>query len=247
MIGINAAIRREAQNIGFAIPVDRVRESLIVSLDPARVAGLDAGFTVADDALHERILVRKVRSDSPAAKAGIRSGDVIRTVDGQAVPLGAYVNIAIIDKGAGHELRLTLERGGKSLSADVAIQVAPKRNPNDIIEGMLGADVQNLYASLAQYFEGVMISKVEKGGPAEKAGLRANDVIAEIAILESNFTATSPKELADILERLKAGEAVSLTILRPRRTNMGWTYEKGAVKVTLRGGSRAPSKGKDEI
>jgi regulator of sigma E protease len=106
-------IRLDVLRDGAVLPVELRTESV------SRYAFGYAGF-------HAKILaqVQMVSPGSPAEKAGLRSGDVIRTIDGQ--PVFYYQINQVLEGSAGKELRLTVDRGGKT----VVLEVTPREEGN---------------------------------------------------------------------------------------------------------------------
>jgi serine protease Do len=183
-------------------------------------------------------IVTEVQKDSAAAKAGIESGDVIIAFDGVRVRSSAELRRLIRETPSGRTVEIKIVRGEKTRTLSAELQASPKFNYNmpeiDIppvnvpeihIPSMdfgahratLGISGDGLTPQLAQYFgvkqgKGVLIAEVTKGGPADKAGLKAGDVIVQVggesiggveelrAALDDNFTDDTRK--------------VSLTIVR---------------------------------
>ena len=110
LIGVNTAIRGDAQNIGFAIPVDQLRRLLPELLDVERRYRIETGLHLVA-AVEPR--VDSVKSGSAAERAGINPGDVLRKVNGETVDEAVDFHIALIGRQPGDELRLELARGGR--------------------------------------------------------------------------------------------------------------------------------------
>src|SRR5262249_28501433 len=86
LIGINTAIRGDAQNIGFAIPVDRLHELLPDMLDITRLRRVDFGLKFDGKRGNGKgVLIKGVEAESAAAKAGLKSGDVLTAIDGAPI------------------------------------------------------------------------------------------------------------------------------------------------------------------
>jgi S1-C subfamily serine protease len=143
MVGLNTTKKLQADNIAFAIPVDRIRESLPEILAVEQRLGFRLGMEVASLGPAE---VTAVADGSPAAAAGVRPGDVVTGLAGRDVRHGLDFHLALVDAGGDGPLEIRVLRGGqfRSLSA------APERTPLRPAE--VAADVEPGLARLA--FEG---------------------------------------------------------------------------------------------
>ncbi|MEH2175557.1 HhoA/HhoB/HtrA family serine endopeptidase [Nostoc sp.] len=138
VIAMNTAIIQGAQGLGFAIPINtaqRISSQLIatgkvehpylgiqmVGLTPQLKQNINSdpnsGLSVNED---KGVLVVKVVPNSPAAKAGIRAGDVIQTLGGQPVTDASSVQRAVENSQVGSDLRMELRRNGQNLN--IAVQ-----------------------------------------------------------------------------------------------------------------------------
>jgi serine protease Do len=145
VVGVNTAIIRGAQGLGFAIPIEtaqRIAKQLIATgnIDRAylgiQMVTLDAstrqeinenanlGLKVTED---EGVLVTAVIPDSPAQAAGIKAGDVILKVDGQDVKTADSIQQAVEARAIGDNLKLDLRRGGKPVVLSVKAGKLPQR------------------------------------------------------------------------------------------------------------------------
>ena len=137
VIGMNTAILQGTQGLGFAIPINtaqRISQQLIAKgkvehaylgiqmaeLTPELKQNINSdpnsGLTVDQDS---GVLVIKVMPNSPAAKAGLRAGDVIHQIDGQAVKSANAVQQAVENSSVGQQMRIGLHRNGQNLSLAV--------------------------------------------------------------------------------------------------------------------------------
>ncbi len=145
VIGINTAIRADAQGLGFSIPINtarRIAEQLIAkgkvdhpylgiqmaTLTPELRKNinddLSNGLTVQED---QGILVIQVIKASPAAKAGVQAGDVIQKIAGQAVKTADQVQQAVEQSSVGANLSVELRRNGQTLTLTVQPGAFPTR------------------------------------------------------------------------------------------------------------------------
>jgi Do/DeqQ family serine protease len=143
VIGMNTAIIQDAQGIGFAIPintVDRIADQLaangkvehaylgiqMVTLSPQVRQDINnnpnTGLSVNED---QGVLVAKVMPDSPAAKAGLRAGDVIHQVNGQDVTDGATIQQIVEASQVGSNLQMKLTRNGQEQTLSVETEAVP--------------------------------------------------------------------------------------------------------------------------
>ena len=143
MVGLNTTKKLQADNIAFAIPVDRVRETLPDLLAVEDRYGFVLGLEVATLGPAE---VTEVRSGSPAEAAGVRAGDVVTRLAGEDVRSGLDVYLALVEAEGGEPLALRVLRDGQFH----ALTVTPKRTPLRPPE--LAADVEPGLQRLA--FEG---------------------------------------------------------------------------------------------
>jgi serine protease Do len=129
LIGINVALREDAQGIAFAINADTVQQLLTRHLNAQKVAGVQHGLhcreALVAEGSRQRVLVKEVVESGPAAKAGLKAGDAILRVAGKAVAnrwdleralwdhrAGDRVELAVLRQGTEVKLGLTLQKGG---------------------------------------------------------------------------------------------------------------------------------------
>jgi serine protease Do len=178
-------------------------------------------------------LVVEVEENSPAAKAGLRKNDVILEYQGERVESAARLARLVRETPVGRTVRLAVSREGRTqtLSATLerreylrgGVRVPEIRVPEINVEVFgarprLGISADALTPQLADYFgvkqgKGVLVREVHAGTAAEKAGLKAGDVIVRV----------DAEEVADVgdlrraLRKKKAGEDVTLGIVRQRQ------------------------------
>jgi S1-C subfamily serine protease len=114
LIGINNAMAADSENIGFAIPVNTVRQVFHnVLLSSENLASVFLGMTVGDRS--GQPVVTRVESFGPAARAGVRIGDRLLTASGQAIRSKLDYARAVLDARATEPFALLLERRGRRL------------------------------------------------------------------------------------------------------------------------------------
>jgi serine protease Do len=183
VIGINVAIYAQAQGIGFAIPVDRARKVIGDLLRYGAVHSAWVGAVTATLTPEEAkrlghsqprgAVVVRVFADSPAERAGIRSGDVITAVAGKAVDSREAFSTATATLAAGQPVTMSLERNGEK--RDVAVR--PAEPP-----GALGLRILEEVAGLrvADERRAVIIDAVIPNSRAAEVGLASGDLIVGV-------------------------------------------------------------------
>ncbi|MBY0586922.1 trypsin-like peptidase domain-containing protein [bacterium] len=212
LIGITTAIRGDAQNIGFAIPVHRLMETLPELLSVERRYRIIVGLKVSP--LGDR-LVKEVRPGTPAAKAQIQPGDTIVSVNGMSLRHGIDYDIALVGHHAGETLLLEIDRQGKRYRIPLVSEPMPKPDGLTLARQKFGVEVEMLSANVVRKLElssirGMLITKIEKDGPAQRAGLEAGDILVDIG----PFVPRSLDDLGLLLEDLPSGTPLTVSLLR---------------------------------
>jgi Do/DeqQ family serine protease len=219
LIGINTMIFSRSggsHGIGFAIPSNMVRVVVQAALQGGAVkrpwlgASLQPITTdIAASLGLERpsgALVRNVNPRGPAAASGLRAGDVIVNLDGQAVSDPGVVNYRLVTKGVGAQVELHFLRDGKTFKTNVELVPPLEDPPRDLRElsgrhALAGVKVANLSPAVAEEFgmddnrSGVVVMEVERNTAAARLGIRPGDIVA--GVNESKVASVS--ELESIL------------------------------------------------
>ncbi len=219
VIGINAMIIQPAAGIGFAIPINMAKQILNDLIKTGKVVRPWLGLSVQDLTPEmvehfklkekEGVLVGQVHPDTGAEKAGLQSGDIIKSVDDNPVKNVQELIKEIQKKKVGQKVKLNLIRDGKPLTVEVTTSAMPEKPElakEPEVEEKLGAKVQELTPQLAARYRitgvkrGIVILGIEDGSLADEIGLQEGDVILEVnrkkvetlrdfekAIKEANF------------------------------------------------------------
>jgi serine protease Do len=187
LIGVNVAIRAGAQGISFAIPVDSMLETVSDLLARRRRVHLPTGLQYRDrvEPAHEplrALVVEKVIANSAGDKAGLNAGDVILAVNDQPVQSGLDFERALLEVKPGDRLDLKYRRGKEEKKLAIVLE---SRNPgpvNDPLWKTLGlavtaADTESITRLYAHLHGGMLVTDVQAGGPASKAGILPGDIL----------------------------------------------------------------------
>ncbi len=198
VIGINTVIISEGQGIGFAIPINLVKDVLEDLRDKGKVERgwlgvmiqkvtpeLAKSFGLDED---KGALVAEVVLGSPAEKAGVRRGDIILSFDGDEVDDPSELSHLAAKAKPGEKVELVVLRDKERKVLQIEMALYPKDEELLLARkdfGRLGIKVQALTATLKEKFgisanEGVVITEVGPKSPAEKAGIEEGEVILEI-------------------------------------------------------------------
>lgn len=191
LIGINTAILSPSggnAGIAFAIPSNMANNLVqqIIEFGGVKrgVLGIKGSELNADLAKEFNVtaqgaFVSEVLSDSAAAKAGLKAGDVIVKLNGQKIRSFSELRAKVATSGAGKEIELTYFRDGKEQIAKVTLQSdhqsqIPAKNLLPMLEG---ADLKNYDE---KGLKGVLINNLAKNSPAEMRGLKKGDIIVGV-------------------------------------------------------------------
>jgi serine protease Do len=185
--------------------------------------------------------ITRVADDSPAAKAGLKTGDVVLEYNGQRVEgLEQFMRL-VRETPAGREVKLAINRGGSSQQMSVKtearkswsseggqavaiprIELPAIRLPDIARANMswrssvLGIEAESLDSQLAEFFgvrEGVLVRSVVKSSAAERAGLKAGDVIVKV----DDTRVATPREVTAAVRSSKSKRTVTIAAVREKR------------------------------
>lgn len=210
--------------------------------------------------------VSSLAEDGPAAKAGIKEGDVVLEFNGQPVQGTAQFQRLVRETPVGRQVKITVWRNGatQTLTATVGENrqttiitpgdngwnfsmptIPPMPNieiprfqmtlPNPML-GIVGEPLGQ-EEQLADFFgvqEGVLVRSVKKGSAAEKAGIKAGDVITKV----DDSKVTSSSEITRVLRGLKSKKTFGVTVMRNRKempltVTMDSTGSGNSVRASL--------------
>ncbi len=211
LIGINTAIRGDAQSIGFAIPVDKLWELVPAMLDIERRARVRFGLEVRGP----RALVQSVRPNSPAAQAGLRPRDRVLAFNGDPLRDAIDFQVHMLAQKPDSTVQLRVARGDDELDVKVPLELIPPPDGNALARALFGMELREIPVDIRRRYDlpryiGVIVDTVQPGSAAEYAGVEPGDVILR---LHRGSVATLD-DVGLALEQTRPGQRVLVEGLR---------------------------------
>jgi serine protease Do len=236
LVGINTFIISDSGSFagaGFAIPSDMaktVAEQLIahgsvqhgyLGISMNDVTPANASFFNLKDA--SGAIVAQVSPDSPASRAGMKSGDVIDSLNGHKIVDGSALQVAVSQDQPGQTIQLGILRNGSPLT--LSVKVGEYKKPGTQVAeneggqggantGKLGLAVDDLNQDARQQLQlpadvkGAAVANVRPGSPADDAGLQPGDVVLEV----NRKPVTSAEQFASAVHANPAGKDILLLV-----------------------------------
>jgi serine protease Do len=245
LIGVNVAIRAGAQGIGFAIPVDtmvRVGAELLGRTRQRQGASplglvLEDRVRVGADAPLRSAVISHVEADGPAARAGLKAGDVLVKAGDTAIASGLDLQRALLDRDGGERVRVVVKRGKDERRLELTldggrvghtaspVSRAAEAGAEDQVWRKLGLRVEPVPAERVnrthpQLHGGLAVTDVRPESTAAKAGLRNGDVVVglhqwEMLSLDNVLYVLNHAERATF-------QPLRFYILRAGQVHRGW-------------------------
>lgn len=241
VVGINTAIHSRSggnEGIGFAVPSNLARwvGDQLISSGTVKRAYLGVGIQPVTQDLADQLAVKprggvvvtEVFPDTPAAKAGLKSGDVIVKFGDKAVTSPQSLQMAVERSTVGDDFGMEIVRDGKTMTLTGMAQEQPSDFDSRALGetaaeeeklDLFGMEIAPLESEIAKQLgvkatEGVVITSVASGSPADVAGLQPGMVIAEVNRVKIN----SPEDFSKAMgENLEASGDKLLLLVRSDR------------------------------
>ena len=238
VVGVNTAILSPSGGsigIGFAIPSNMVKQVVAdletsghvtrgylgVSAQPVTPAMAKA-LSLGDGKAEGGALVAGVEPESPAAKADVKPGDVIVSVNGKKVANPRDLAVDVAEVKPGETAKLDVLRNGETQTLTATVAALPNDGGSDgkaaaeqhasigIALGQLTDEARN-QLNLPDSTKGAVVAQVKPNSPAEMAGIKEGDVIVGVG---TKAVASADQAQHAIRDALKGGKTVALRILR---------------------------------
>jgi len=237
VIGINTAIESPSGGnigIGFAIPINMAKQVMAELMSKGKITRgyLDLNPQDIDEDLAKALklrdtegaLVANVTPGGPADKAGIKQGDVILELNGQKIKNSSELRNRVAQLGPGTSAKIGLLRDGREIQVSVILGERPKgqaqgspreEQPKETMSRKLGLSVQTLTPDIAEQLgfkgeQGVVVTDVVPGSPADEANLQSGDLIKEV----NRGQVRSVNDFEKAVKGLKSGDVAALLVRR---------------------------------
>ncbi len=234
LIGINTFIISGSgafAGAGFAIPSQIARATAESLIKTGKVQHGYLGITMNDVTPENSsffnlpdatgAIVAQVSPDSPAAKAGLKQGDVLRELNGQKIVNGSFLQVAVSQIAPGNVISLGILRDGKPQTIKVTVgefqktlETAGNGKGDEGKRGKMGLTVMELTAEIRSQLrapdsiKGVVVDSVRPGSPADDAGLTQGDIILEV----NRKPVDNMNSFAELIQSAPAGKDVLLLV-----------------------------------
>lgn len=208
VIGINVAIHSRGPGIGFAIPINRVREVVHKVLDPRMTKRAHLGLDV--DYMQEQpgVRVTNVDAEGPAKLAGLVVGDVIQSLNGRPVQNWIDFQARISQMRAGDKVDLAVRRGDKSQQLVVDFKELVSASERALFDYM-GFSCEDLGEG-QNTIGGVRVTKVDESSSAWSIGIRQGDILIAVG----GYRVGNLSQFFRAAQTIQGQEAARLDIIR---------------------------------
>jgi len=217
LIGINTAIRANAQNIGFAIPVDALADDFPQLLDFERINRAIFGAVVAGrhGKGRDELYVSAVRPGTPADKAGLKVGDQVVALAGQGLHQIPDYTCAMLSAKPGSKVELKVLRDGREQPVTAVLEARPKPDGDALVRRLFGMRLKTITPEMARDMRlpmdrGLVVTEVDPGGAAGELGIRAKDILFQV----DRYYVKDLDDVGAILEEVQPNQIVRIGIAR---------------------------------
>lgn len=215
VVGVTASMKRDSENIGFAISAATLRRALPGLLGVEPRYGLATGLTLTADGPSK---VLSVAPNSPAASAGLQAGDVIEKVGELPTPTATDYHLAWIGRKAGQPVPLSVLREGKPLALAITPAARPKPDGLALASTRLGLTLAPLEPERVK----AMALRVPRGAvvaaadPARFATIQHKPEPGDVLVRIGRVRPRDLDHLGQLLEQVPPGQPVPMVFARVR-------------------------------
>jgi serine protease Do len=240
LIGINTAIatggmERSNRGVGFAIPSNMIKKVMSDLIEKGYVVRSWLGVYIqpVEDSVARALdlknrdgaLISDIVEDSPAEKAGIKTGDVIIEFNGEKITDPSHLKNIVSSTAPGNNSKVVIVRDGEWKTINVKLEELEQENQTVATmnneRSTFGIEVRDISSSLAERYEidpkssGVLVTDIDKKSNAFEAGIRVGDIITRVGTKK----VTSSKDFIDLIEESKKQDSLLLLVKRGERSS----------------------------
>jgi len=240
LVGINTAIatggmERSNRGVGFAIPSNMIKKVMGDLIEKGYVVRSWLGVYIQpvedkvaralDLSNRDGALVSDVVEDSPADKAGLKTGDVIIEFNGEKITDPSHLKNIVSSTAPGNISKVVIIREGDWKTVNIKLEELEQEKTTIIANNSermsLGIEVRDISNSLAERYEidpnsiGVLVTDIDKKSKAFESGIRVGDVITRVGTKK----VTSSKDFINLIEESKQQNSLLLLVKRGDRSS----------------------------
>ncbi len=229
LVGINVAVRAGAQGIGFALPIDDVKRSVIEMLSTRRIASTWHGLILAETAQGDAhtVVVSGVEPGSPAEAAGFKAGDALERVGDLPITNAFDLERGLLDIAAGRDASCTIRRGTKEQTLGLRPRsIAPVvTNADDLLWRSLGLKTtpvtpEYVAAASPKLRGGLYVQSVLPNGPGARATIQKGDILVGMNVGDRHWETIKPENILVILRQPEVARAHGVQFYIVRRNGL---------------------------
>jgi serine protease Do len=240
LVGINTAIAtggmdRSNRGVGFAIPSNMIKKVMSDLIEKGYVVRSWLGVYIQpvedkvaralDLSNRDGALVSDIVEDSPAEKAGLKTGDVIIEFNGEKIGDPSHLKNIVSSTAPGNNSKVVIVRDGDWKTVYVKLEELEQESTTIIANNSdrlsLGLEVQEITKLLAERYEidpdnsGVLVTDIDKKSKAFEAGIRVGDIITRVGTKKI----ASKKDYKNLIEESKQQDSLLLLVKRGERSS----------------------------
>jgi serine protease Do len=250
LIGINVAVRAGAQGIGFALPIDEVKEVATEMISSRRLASTWHGLVASEQRRgpKRRLVVSEVQTGSPAEASGFKAGDELVRVDDLAVASPLDLERGMLDVRPGHPAQVAIRRGNSEKTMALDVRIAPSEvagtapaDPDDAVWRLLGIKTQPVSTEYVAAVSpklrgGLYIQSVSPGSLASQALIQQGDILVGMNVGARHWETIRADNILYVLRQPEMSQTHSALFyvvrrngIQPRRIS----FAESAVRSVL--------------